>query len=233
MVISPIPSRLDRRTAVRLLLIALAVVFGCFGVLLLVLFFAVSLRPLALEIIAWVVFAVSLLGMLLLYRSLRNHGYSLRDVGFVRPSWRLLHFLWQLPSALLVLVAVQGIVATLMQSDITKSGVLQNANISTLSAVFAFVGMAILVPFWEEALFRGVIYGQFRRRLGVFLSALVAGGIFALAHGIPILLPYLLTFGIINCLLYEFHRSLWAPVALHAFINGIVNWQLLSRLIAS
>lgn len=56
--------------------------------------------------------------------------------------------------------------------------------------------------------------------------------VFALCHGVPILLPYLLALGICLALLREFHGNLWGSFALHMTINSTASFVLLRAVFA-
>lgn len=86
-----------------------------------------------------------------------------------------------------------------------------------------FLGTAVLTPVWEEAVFRGIIHGGARRRFGWVSASLISAAAFAAAHGMPMLLPYMITLGVALALLREFHTSLWAPVIMHATLNALVT----------
>ncbi len=80
---------------------------------------------------------------------------------------------------------------------------------------------AVLVPFAEELLFRGVGYGALRR-YGVALATVVSAVLFGLAHGMNVVFPAAIVIGVITALLYERSRSIWPPVIAHAVNNAIL-----------
>lgn len=78
---------------------------------------------------------------------------------------------------------------------------------------------ALLVPFAEELLFRGIGYGALRRYgIGVALPASAA--LFAIAHGINVVLGIAFVLGVVCALLYERSRSVWPAVVTHAVFNA-------------
>lgn len=78
----------------------------------------------------------------------------------------------------------------------------------------------------EEAAFRGIVFGGFKRRCTATVSVVVSSAVFAVAHGVPILMPYLAALGVALAVLYEWHRTLWAPIIAHAMLNGVVSLPL-------
>jgi membrane protease YdiL (CAAX protease family) len=86
-----------------------------------------------------------------------------------------------------------------------------------LALLVVGVGVA---PLFEEAVFRGLLYGSVRRRLGVPLATVASVLIFAAAHLVRGGVPWPQTVGgILFCLSYEWSGSLWAPVLVHAAGN--------------
>ncbi|MDF1823182.1 MAG: CPBP family intramembrane metalloprotease [Verrucomicrobiales bacterium] len=88
-----------------------------------------------------------------------------------------------------------------------------------------FIGLTIVMacvaaPVVEELLFRGYMYGALKRATNPVFAAVVIGALFAAVHGnLPALLP-LWAFSILLCLAYEWSRSLWVPIGMHAFFNA-------------
>ncbi|GAA1547811.1 hypothetical protein GCM10009691_22830 [Brevibacterium picturae] len=72
-----------------------------------------------------------------------------------------------------------------------------------------------------------MIYGYVRGRLGAAWAVAISAAIFALCHGVPILLPYMLALGLCLALLRVFHGNLWGPLGLHIAINSTASLVLL------
>jgi uncharacterized protein len=81
--------------------------------------------------------------------------------------------------------------------------------------------LAVLVaPLAEEFLFRGFLYGVFKRYFGAFPSLLFTGILFALLH---LHLPSLLPLFVLACALtmaYELSGTLLVPMGMHAIFNA-------------
>ncbi len=94
-----------------------------------------------------------------------------------------------------------------------------------------WVGAVLLAPMTEEALIRGLIFGNLRnknRTLAYIITALV----FALMHVLPYIFEMSLpTFGynllvyglpsVALCVCYEYSGTIWGPIALHMIINAL------------
>lgn len=91
--------------------------------------------------------------------------------------------------------------------------------------------LALVIPVVEEFYFRGRIQHSLERKYGLPLAVAVTSLLFAVSHiGVPrsaiLLIP--LTLGVANGIAANLFRSIWVPVAIHAFWNGTV--ALLGRL---
>lgn len=86
-----------------------------------------------------------------------------------------------------------------------------------VAIVFATAGAA----FFEELLFRGVLYGTLRRHAAAAPAALLSAAVFALIHGYG-MAGYLglVVFGVLAAVVYEFTGSLAPGMAGHAIVNA-------------
>lgn len=110
---------------------------------------------------------------------LRRRGHRISTIGFSRPSLRLLHLLWQIPAAVLIVLGAQLLVFAITGSEPVSDSSTDSVagNAGSVAAIVMFLAVAIITPFWAELFFRGVIFGYVRNRLGaagaVTLSAVV------------------------------------------------------------
>ena len=82
------------------------------------------------------------------------------------------------------------------------------------------VAVAVLTPIAEELLFRGVFFGGVRQRAPFIPAAIVTTVLFTVIHE-PQAWPGVFVLGFGLALAYERTRSLWAPIAAHATVNGL------------
>ena len=154
---------------------------------------------------------------------IRRGRLSLAQLGFVRPTWRLLHLLWQTPVAILVSAALGALVLQLTTGSTVRSG--KDADFAEFSAASPGVLVAVLLvgvvvtPLWEEALFRGAFYRGFHRLLGPVGAVVGSAAVFAGFHLLPALWAFLFPLGLFLGWLRWFHRSLWASVVVHGCNN--------------
>jgi membrane protease YdiL (CAAX protease family) len=89
--------------------------------------------------------------------------------------------------------------------------------------VFSLVEYVLLAPFFEELVFRGLLYGTLRRRFAPGPAALISGMLFAVAHGYGLLgFCSVLWSGLLWAWAYEKTGSLWPGMTAHAISNLIV-----------
>ena len=99
------------------------------------------------------------------------------------------------------------------------------ANSSQRYQVVALVLVAVVAaPLGEEIAFRGMFYNAIRQRVNFLPAALFQATVFALFH------PYgaqgrmgVATMGFALALLYEWRKTLVAPIALHSLINAYLT----------
>lgn len=78
---------------------------------------------------------------------------------------------------------------------------------------------SFIVPFAEELVFRGAVFGELSRRINWVLSAVISSAIFGLFHGISIHIGYALISGMILCVVYQYTKSIFASYIMHATFN--------------
>jgi membrane protease YdiL (CAAX protease family) len=86
--------------------------------------------------------------------------------------------------------------------------------------VLTAIGLAVLTPIGEEFLFRGVVTTGLLR-YGPVIATIGSAAIFALMHGINVVLPTAFIVGIITAELRRRSDSVWPGVVVHAFNNAV------------
>jgi uncharacterized protein len=145
---------------------------------------------------------------------------SLSAFGVRRVSWR-----WLLigVGAGVVAFAVKGLVV-IASTAVTGN----NSNPQTvyadggsggvLSLILATVFIGLLVPLSEELFFRGVLTNALLR-YGPFVGVVGSTLIFALAHGINIVLPVAVVMGLVGAEIFRRSGSVWPGVVVHVIYN--------------
>jgi len=113
-------------------------------------------------------------------------------------------------------------------NDMTISAQVRDAP-QTMWLIIVFVA-----PFVEEALFRGLVFGNLKE-YNRYFAYLLSAGLFAFLHvwqfvtvnqsalGLAIVVQYLIP-GLVLAGAYEYAGTLWAPFAVHAAANALVVW---------
>ncbi|GJL68046.1 MAG: hypothetical protein NPIRA06_06810 [Nitrospirales bacterium] len=91
------------------------------------------------------------------------------------------------------------------------------------------IDFVLLAPFFEELIFRGILYTTLRTKFSFPLSMVASGLIFALAHGYG-LIAFLTVFwsGLLWAWAYERTGSVIPGMVAHAINNGVVVYSLVS-----
>ncbi|MCQ9342234.1 CPBP family intramembrane glutamic endopeptidase [Corynebacterium kozikiae] len=179
-----------------------------------------------LTVVALVLFAMPTLMLGALLVILRAFQLRLSDVGYHKPTARLLHLLWQYPLILACMVAVQAVVTSLASDDATTSNTETIAELAVVHPallLLAFVGIAIATPLFEEIWIRGMLMNWLKLRWGTTAAVVVSALVFAVLHGMIWLMPGLFVAGLGYGLLRVFHRNLWASTIAHAIQNTIAS----------
>jgi len=95
-------------------------------------------------------------------------------------------------------------------------------------AALSIISAVIAAPFFEEVVFRGLLFATFRRRFGLLFSALASALIFAVAHGYGwVGLASVLWSGVLWAWSYEQTRSVVPGMLAHALVNLLASLSLL------
>lgn len=102
----------------------------------------------------------------------------------------------------------------------TQAGYAAGASSGPWLLVLTAVGLIILTPIGEEFLFRGVVTTGLLR-YGPVIATIGSAVIFAVVHGINVVLPAALIVGIITAELRRRSDSVWPGVVVHALNNSV------------
>ncbi|MEJ2890421.1 CPBP family intramembrane glutamic endopeptidase [Actinomycetospora aeridis] len=80
---------------------------------------------------------------------------------------------------------------------------------------------AVAVPIAEELLFRGVLTTALGR-YGAWVAVIASSLVFALAHGVSIVLPAAFVLGVLNAVMLRRSGSVWPGVVAHGVNNALV-----------
>jgi len=153
---------------------------------------------------------------------LRRYGLSWADLGLV-PYART----WTRRAVILAL-GLLPVVALINTVFPKLLGIpFENPQILALApagfswpAMLAMIAMGgILAPIAEEIAFRGLLFGWLRQRMGFGTAAFVSASIFAVLHGVPLLIPALTAVGLAFAWITERSGSVWPAILTHGVFN--------------
>jgi membrane protease YdiL (CAAX protease family) len=151
-------------------------------------------------------------------------GDPRRALGLVAPaSWpRAIGLaLATVVAALAVSAALEPFLHAAREQGLTPDSPRPPGVAPIAGAALAFVAIALVGPFVEEMMFRGLLTAGFRRRFGALGTAALTAAIFAAAHLLPRGLPALFLLGLALALVYERVGSTIPGVLIHCLYNGI------------
>lgn len=97
---------------------------------------------------------------------------------------------------------------------------LVNSGSTAWSVAFAFATIALLVPIWEEAVFRGLLLGGMARHISFGWANVLQATLFAAVHDDAPRFVYYLALGLFAGWLVRSTRSIGPAIALHMLINA-------------
>lgn len=165
--------------------------------------------------------------------AIRGRALTWSDLGLRRPRgpWlrrAVVAAVMAFPLVYLVNALVVGLLAEVPENP--QIQVIAPAASSWASALGMLLTLGIAVPIAEELIFRGLLYGWLRHRLGLAPALVISSLCFSLLHGIVWLTPALAVLGLLLAWVYESNGSLWAPITTHGLFNVLSTLVLYSAL---
>lgn len=167
---------------------------------------------------------------------LRPHGLSLADIG-LRPTWPSWYRLAVagglacVPIASLINLAFQELLDAPFENPQLEALAPEGFSWASLAGMLLLVG--VLVPFIEEIIFRGLIFGWLRKHLRFTMAAPIVALLFAVAHQVWMLVPVLFFMGLVLAKVTERSGSLWPAIILHGTFNSAMTIALYTALAAA
>lgn len=154
----------------------------------------------------------------------RRRSWGWAQMGFVFPRRSPWHLCWQVPVALLASLSCAltvGALAGWATATSEESVFADAVTVTPWLMVTVALSVVVLLPAVEEVIFRRVLLGWLLTRMPKVVAVVVAAAGFAVIHVAPTAMLYLFFLAVAAGLLYLWHRSLWAPLALHVANNGL------------
>lgn len=147
--------------------------------------------------------------------------FDLRAFGF-----RTAGVTWLLAGTALGLAAfglsfiIEGVYFLFVTEVNTQADFQAAARAGPFSLFLLLMAGAVLTPFGEEVLFRGII-ANVLNRYGPWVGVVGSAAIFAIIHGPSVILLDAFMVGILTGILFRKTRSLWPCFLLHLVYNGL------------
>ncbi|MCX6155191.1 MAG: type II CAAX endopeptidase family protein [Candidatus Kapabacteria bacterium] len=162
------------------------------------------------------IYPVTTIIVSLLIESLRK-GSKWQLFGFNFDKIALKHIIYGL------VITCSGFLVIILTALAAGATIKVECNIVP-AQLFSILYLQLIVCFFEESFFRGIILQSLRDKIGFLSAAVISSGLFAAAH---LANPYLSFMGIINiffagilfAVMYFHTQSLWLPVSFHFFWN--------------
>ncbi len=178
-----------------------------------------------------VVVVSEILTLLILWLFLRYRKIDWRILGFKRKAaWKdigyaVIGFLIYLSMLMIAIVLAK----VLFHIDVNKKQEIGFSNVaSSMQRLATFISLVLLPPIAEETLFRGFMFGGFRKKLPFIWAALFTSFLFALPHLFEANAGLLWTgaidtfiLSLVLCYLREKTGALWASFSVHMLKNGL------------
>ncbi len=131
---------------------------------------------------------------------------------------------WQLVTLVLLATGALGVGMRWLHHDVSPLTPAERIipQLSGWASLMARCTVLVVGPAFEEALFRGCLFGRFRLNGYVAVGAVLSAFAFAVAHGIPMLIPRYFCNGLILAWVCHRSESLWPPLAVH------IGWNVLA-----
>lgn len=123
--------------------------------------------------------------------------------------------------SLFLSIALNNIIS--MSPLVTVSQEYQNASDAFYGSTIGLelLGSALITPFLEELLHRGVVYGRLRRMMGAIPTIVISALIFAGLHFNIVQFVYAFLLGIVFAIFVEKSKRLYPAVIAHVVANGL------------
>ncbi len=144
--------------------------------------------------------------------------YKQKEV-FTKETWLNIGFV--IVITLFLSVALNNIIS--MTPLVTVSQEYQDANDAFYGSSIGLelFGSALITPFLEELLHRGVVYGRLRHRMEIVPALLISALIFAGLHFNIVQFIYAFLLGIVFALFMEKSGRLYPAIVAHVVANGL------------
>ena len=127
-----------------------------------------------------------------------------------------------IPKLILVIIGMTLTSVALVSEfgDIFNSyNVVQQAIIQSYNSIISMFSIIVVLPIFEEILFRGLVFYELRERFSVIATVIIQALIFGIWHLNPLQSVYTFFAGIIFGVILVFTNSIWGSIIAHIIYN--------------
>lgn len=106
-----------------------------------------------------------------------------------------------------------------LSSKFKSYGQVSESIVSAHGSVLSMICIIVLIPIFEEILFRGLIFNELKKNMNIVIAVIVQALIFGLAHGNMLQGIYAFILGVILSILYIYTKSIWSNIIGHIVFN--------------
>jgi membrane protease YdiL (CAAX protease family) len=132
------------------------------------------------------------------------------------------HLLWvalAYPAYIAIMVTIVDLAGFLTKTNLQQPQVTGFIAPHGLELIPAFIVLVIVVPVVEETIFRGFLFGAYRRKFGFLIGTLLVSLVFAAVHTPLNVQLDVFALSLVLCYLREKTDSLWPSIMLHILKN--------------
>ncbi|WGW11348.1 type II CAAX endopeptidase family protein [Saxibacter everestensis] len=187
-----------------------------------------GLTPGVAGVIAGVMSGAAAFAAFALAAAVRVRQWDVFGVRRTTPKWLLLGVAGGVIALIAKLILVPLFIALTNAPTDTQADYAASSQGGPLLLVLSIFALVVLTPIGEEFLFRGVIFTGLAR-YAPWVATLGSAAIFAIMHGINVVLPAAFIVGILAAELRRRSGSVWPGVVVHAVNNliGVAAYALL------
>lgn len=127
-----------------------------------------------------------------------------------------------IPKLILVIIGMTLTSVALVSEfgDIFNSyNLVQQAIIQSYNSIISMFSIIVVLPIFEEILFRGLVFYELRERFSVIATVIIQALIFGIWHLNPLQAVYTFFAGIIFGVILVFINSIWGSIIAHIIYN--------------
>jgi membrane protease YdiL (CAAX protease family) len=153
-------------------------------------------------------------------------AFTLRDIQLLKNIFTIEKFNWLLAGGIVLGSVVAAIGVNWLADRIDElSGIYYEVymfNDSQFPILLSIVSTAFFPAFFEELAFRGLIYSQLRKVMGITATIVVTAVAFSILHLSPISLIWIFPLGLLTGWLRSKHETIWYGIILHFTYNTTI-----------